>query len=100
MNYRKVVLEDCNYKILNLLILSLWSTLSPSSDMYPGGGVSVVGRGRGGSRVGLVMGECCRKVPKLSEPGPPPPTGLGNCVFSGTELLNSPPVPAEANRDD
>lgn len=68
--------------------------------MYPGGGVSVVGRGRGGSRVGLVMGECCSRVFKLLEPVPPPPTGLGNCVFSGTELLNSPPLPAEGNRDD
>lgn len=74
--------------------------MSPSSDMYPGGGVSVVGRGRVDSRVGLVMGECCSRVLKLLEQGPPPPTGLGNCVFSGTELLNSPPLPAEGNKDD
>ena len=78
-------------------MLSLWSTLSPSSDMYPGGGVSVVGRGRGGSRVGLVTGECCSKVLILFVPVLP---GLGNCVFSGTELLNSPPLPVDGNKDD
>ena len=81
-------------QIKYLLMLSLWSTLSPSSDMYPGGGVSVVGRGRGGSRVGLVTGECCSKVLILLVPG------LGNCVFSGTELLSSPPLPVDGNKDD